>query len=154
MRVVVDGSLPIYVAALCSYLDVLKYLHKAYLESISTSDSNGRNLLHIAALDDTSDLVEVKAKVQYLCDHCPALILLRDNEFNTSIFYLLTNVRFDYKCAQILCNVNESVVKVEYTTPGEDFVLVPLHHFIDYQCSSDTPEVSPKGDCFRLLLST
>jgi hypothetical protein len=73
-----EGYLPIHRAARYSCLDVVMFLHKAYPESIPMLGNQSRSLLHLAAGDTTSDIADVKAKVQYLCDQCPALIHLKD----------------------------------------------------------------------------
>jgi hypothetical protein len=117
-----------------------------------------RSLLHLAACDDTSDVADVIAKVQYICDQCPALIYLKDYEGSTALHNLLGNrERFSFKCVRILCDMDWTVVRDKYTPSDIPFILtseinlLPLHFLLQYQ--SPISEVSDKGDCFRLLLS-
>jgi hypothetical protein len=94
VKIVDDGDfLPIHCAAYHSCLELVKFLHKAYPESISMLDEYGNNLLHFAACNTTSDTADVIGKVQYLCDQCPALIHLKHNEGSTALHHLLTNSR-------------------------------------------------------------
>jgi hypothetical protein len=68
VKIKIDGSLPIHFAAFNSCLEVVKFLHKAYPESISMLDDDEKSLLHLAAFDNTTDIADVISKVQYLCD--------------------------------------------------------------------------------------
>jgi ankyrin repeat protein len=151
-----DGYLPIHVAAEYSCVDVVKFLHKAWPESISMLAGNDNSLLHLAVMNDTSDIADVIAKVRYICDQCPALLHLKNSDGNTPLFYILKNVgRFNFECVKILCRVDPTVARDRCTPPttlnwyGHSGRL-PLHILID--CHSPNLEVSVEGDCFRLLL--
>jgi hypothetical protein len=149
-----DGVLPIDWAARKSCLDVLKLLHKAWPESISMLGTSGRSLLHRAITDSTSDIEDVEAKVQYMCDQCPALIHLKDSNGYTPLHGILsTDGRFNFGCVKILCNVDATVVRDKCTSPITDGYSgkLPLHTLI-YTSTENISEVSVEGDCFRLLL--
>jgi hypothetical protein len=93
----------------------------------------------------------VKAKVQYLCDQCPALIHLKDTTGRTALHDVLVLAeRFNFECVKILCNADATVVRVKRTTVSRSEQL-PLHILIRYR-SKNISEVSSEGDCFRLLL--
>jgi hypothetical protein len=65
------------------------------------------NLLHLAARDNTSDMADVTAKVQYICDQCPAVIHLRDNEVITALHtWLSSDAKLNFKCVRILCDMD------------------------------------------------
>jgi len=83
VKTVRDGCLPVHQAAYCSGLDVLKCLIKAYPESISMLDDDGGSLLHCICSDRLSDVSDVKAKIQFLCEQCPALMHMKDNNGRT-----------------------------------------------------------------------
>jgi ankyrin repeat protein len=143
-----NGYLPIHLAALNSCLDVLKFLHKLYPESISMLDEEGQSLLHLATLDNDSNCAAANIKVQYLCDQCPALIYLKDNDGYTPLHTAVCNLRLNYEGVKILCNVDRTVVREKFNS-GQ----LPLLLLILYRCGSGTLEVSDLGDYFRLILS-
>jgi hypothetical protein len=151
-----DRDLPIHSSARRSCLEVVKFLHKAYPESISMLNDYGKSLLHLATCDNSSDVADVVGKIQYICDQCPALIHLKNSVGDTALHNLLTsrgNLRF--KCVRILCDIDWTVVR-DKSTPSNITLLphsgmLPLHYLI-YQWSPIS-EVSDEGDCFRLLLS-
>jgi ankyrin repeat protein len=149
-----DGDLPIHDAAYLGCLELVKFLHRAYPESISILEAYGNSLLTLAAYDNTSDIADVIGKVQYLCDQCPALIHLKNIEGNTALHILLTRrARFLFKCVKILCNKDWTVVRDKCTPSGiteQHSGMLPLHYLLDYRPSIS--EVSEEGDCFRLLL--
>jgi hypothetical protein len=74
------GCLPIHLAVAHSSLDVVKFLVKAYPESLSMVvaddrlDEEGCALLHLALKNKSS---YADAIVEYLCDICPALLLMK-----------------------------------------------------------------------------
>jgi ankyrin repeat protein len=155
VKVINRGNLPIHCAACYSCLDLVKFLLKAYPESISMLGMEVRSLLHLAVSDEISDIAEVKAKVQYLCDQCPALIHLKDIDGDTALHDMLKNVgRFNLECVIILCIVDATVVRDKFTPPDDTYLgsgELPLHSLIRYR-SEKMSEVSNEGDCFRLLL--
>jgi ankyrin repeat protein len=148
-----NGSLPIHNAALRSCLEVVKFLHKTYPESISKLDNYGSSLLHLAVFDDnTSDIASMKA--QYLCDKCPALIHLKDIGGLTALHSLISRMRLDFECVRILCDMDWTVVKDKCTPSNitrSHSGQLPLHLLIERE--SARAEVSDEGDCLRLLLS-
>jgi hypothetical protein len=151
-----DGSPLIHLAANFSCLKVMKFLHKAWPESISMLGTfEGRSLLHRAVTDGTSDIADVIAKVQYICDQCPALIHRKDSNGYTPLHDILSiDGRFNFECVKILCTVDATVVRDECTpsdiTDSYSGQL-PLHILI-YNGTQNASEVSAEGDCFRLLL--
>jgi hypothetical protein len=152
VKVVNEGDLPIHCAAHSSCLEVVKFLHKAYPESISMLDDCDKSLLHSAAYDYTSDIADMIGKMQYICNQCPALIHLKDDDGNTALHHFLTNgARFE--CVKVLCDMDWTVVRDE-STPSDitspHSGMLPLHFLLQYQ--SPIAEVSHEGDCFRLLL--
>jgi hypothetical protein len=154
VKVINRGNLPIHLAARYSCLDVVKFLLKAYPESISMLGMGAKSLLHLAVSDDINDIAEVKAKVQYLCDQCPALIHLKDIDGDTALHAMLKNVeRFNLGCVKILCIVDATVVRYKRTPDVNDLGSwgLPLHSLIRYRYEKIS-EVSDEGDCFRLLL--
>jgi ankyrin repeat protein len=164
VKVVNDGDLPIHCAALNSCLEVVKFLYKAYPESISMLSDDESSLLHLAICDltsllyfsdDTSDIADVIAKVQYICDQCPALIHLKDNRGATALNSLLMSASsLSFKCVRILCDMDSTVVR-DKSTPSDITSqrsgMLPLHYVIHHL--SPISEVSDEGDCLRLLLS-
>jgi hypothetical protein len=146
------GNLPIHNAALHSCLEVVKFLHKAYPESISMLGNYECSLLHLAAWDSTRDIADVIGKVQYLCDQCPALIHLKDEQGNTALHELFT-MGGRFECVRILCDINATVVKHK-CTPSDNTSprsgMLPLHLLIERH--SPIAEVSDEGDCLCLLL--
>jgi ankyrin repeat protein len=154
------GRLPIHSAAFHSCLEVVKFLHKAYPESISMLGDGERSLLHLAAFDYTSDIADMTGKMQYICDQCPALIHLKDSQGITALHNVLTvgvrfgDIRLNFECVRILCDIDATVVK-EKRTPSDITSprsgMLPLHLLIERQYP--IAEVSDEGDCFRLLLS-
>jgi ankyrin repeat protein len=154
VKTVRNGCLPVHQAANHSGLDVLKYLIKAYPESISMLKGDGENLLHAVVNDRFSDVPDVKAKIQYLCEQCPALMHMKDNNGRTPLHDLLADERYNYECAKILCDIDETVVK-EKCTPSDTTLdysgQLPLQSFLscfDPQIS----DVSDDAECVRLLL--
>jgi hypothetical protein len=154
-KVVNNGDLPIHNAAYSSCLEVVKFLHKTYPESISMMGVGENSLLHRATLDVTSDIADVIAKVQYICDQCPALIHLKDDQGDSALNNLLmTTASLGFECVRILCDIDTTVVKDKCTPSNITSLLsgmLPLHLFIERH--SPIAEVSDEGDCFRLLLS-
>jgi hypothetical protein len=125
-------------------------------------DDDGGSLLHRAVIDDASDIADVKAKVQYICDECPALIHLKDNYGNTALHVALRmredeySLRcVDFECVKILCGADETVVR-DKCTPADidddDSGQYPLHSLLYSLHYNYITEVSDEGDCFRLLL--
>jgi ankyrin repeat protein len=150
-----NGDLPIHCATLHSCLEVVKFLHRAHPGSILMLDNCERNLLHLAACDNISDIADMIGKVQYLYDQCPALIHLKDDQGNTALHDLLASgERFVLECVRILCDIDATVVK-DKCTPSDNTSpcsgMLPLHLLIG--CHSPIAEVSNEGDSFRLLLS-
>jgi hypothetical protein len=154
VKTILGGYLPIHYAASLSCLDVVKFLHKAWPESISMLNGSDCSLLHRALIDDTSVIADVIAKVRYICDQCPALLHLKGSSGFTPLHTILTNSRrFDFKCVKILCKVDPTVARNK-CTPSDisdrNSGQLPLHSLIYYQ--SPLSEVSDEGDRFRLLL--
>jgi hypothetical protein len=148
-----DGYLPIHCAAVYSCFGIVKFLHKAYPESISMLADGERSFLHLSACNVTSNIADMLAKVQYLCDHCPALIHLKDSGGNTALHDLLTSrVKLNFQSVKILCDMDSRVVrnKCGPSNISPHSGMLPLHYFLYYQ--SPISEVSDEGDCFRLLL--
>jgi hypothetical protein len=157
VKAVRNGSLPIHLSASNSCLDVLRFLHKAYPESISMLNEDGKSLLHQVANDYNSNFDDVNAKAQYLCEQCPALIHLKDNEGNTPIFSIINPLwrflKFNFCFVKLLCDIDATVVREKCTPPDTTSLFsgqLPLHHLIclRYQMS----ELSDEGEYFRLLL--
>jgi hypothetical protein len=147
-------SLPIQKGVKWSCLDVVKFLHKAYPESISMLGVGGKSLLHIALSNYTSCISDATAKVQYLCDQCPALIRLEDCNGDTVLHMILAHERFNFGCVKILCNVDATVVRNK-RSPATRFGQLPLHCLIEHRSIRsfrEMSEVSQEADCFRLFL--
>jgi ankyrin repeat protein len=130
----IDGYLPIHYAALDSSLEVVKFLHKAYPESISMVGYNELSLLHRATFDNTSDIFDVLGKVEYVCDQCPALIHLKDGQGDTALHNLLASGERSYfECVRILCDIDATVVK-DKSTPSDITSprsgMLPLHFLL------------------------
>jgi ankyrin repeat protein len=155
VKVVNNGNLPIHFAAANSCLEVVKFLHKVYPESISMLSACDFSLLHRAACGNTSDIADMIGKVQYLCDQCPALIHLKNSQGDTVLHNsLMSRERLIFECVRILCDMDPTAVH-DKCTPSDiaspHSGMLPLHLLIEY--SSPILEVSDEGDCFRLLLS-
>jgi hypothetical protein len=150
--------LPVHFAALYSSLDVIKFLLNAYPESLTMvlgqgNAAAGFTLLH-SAMQNKSDVTDVKAMVEYLCNLCPALIHMKNSEGYTPLHDTLRlKGKFDIEAVRLLCNTDATVVK-DKCTPTDITLLhslqLPLHLLI----ASRPPmkEVSDEGDCFRLFL--
>jgi hypothetical protein len=143
-----DGNLPIHVAARGSTVDMLIFLHEAYPESISILVPNDEyNLLHFAIDDTISD--NKGAKLQYLCDQCPQLIHMKDNEGDNPLHRACFEYhdKLDLEAVKILCNADETAVR-DKCTPSDidddDLDSLPLHRLIDYR--SLVSEVSDEAD--------
>jgi ankyrin repeat protein len=155
VRVNIDENLPIHCAAANSCLEVVKFLHKAYPESISMLDDGEMSLLHLAACNTITDIADVIGKVQYICDQCPPLVHSKDSDGETALHILLkSRNRFSFECVRILCDIDATVVHDKITpsnitSPRSG--MLPLHFLLHYQ--SPISEVSDEGDCLRLLLS-
>jgi hypothetical protein len=153
-------SLPIHNAASYSCLNVLQLLHRAFPESITALDNKEKSLLHLAVADDGNDAAIVIAKVQYLCEQCPALTKLKDHKGYTPLQKLLKmskyhDVRFNFEIVQYLLCLDGTAVKEMCAPPDTtraDNGQLPLHLICQEEWSVLMTEVSEKGDCFRLLL--
>jgi ankyrin repeat protein len=152
------GLLPIHYAALHSSLDVLKFLLNAYPESLTMVLGQGNlaagcNLLHLA-MRNSSNVPDVKAIMEYLCNLCPALIHMKSSQGETPLNRALLLVRvLNLGAVRVLCNTDASVVR-DKCTPTDITSLrsqqLPLHLLITYKPLMK--EVSNEGDCFRLFL--
>jgi ankyrin repeat protein len=152
-----DGYLPIHHAVEYSSLDVLKLLHSNYPESLSILTDHEDNLLHRALQEGSSFSIEdrrsTRDKVEYLCDHCPALIHQKNNEGRTPLHQSLTETYFHIESVICLCSVDETVVRDRFTPPDTDQWCsgqLPLHLLIEHK--PPRSELSDEGDCFRLFL--
>jgi hypothetical protein len=162
-----ERSLLIHNAAGYSCLNVLQLLQKSFPESISALDNKEKSLLHLAVADKNNYAVIVKAKVQYLCEQCPALIELKDHKGYTALQKVLKmskydDVRFDFEIVKYLLDLDGTAVKERCAPPDTtqaNYGQLPLHlicqgeKYIDgYVLMMEMTELSEKGDCFRLLL--
>jgi hypothetical protein len=155
---VYTGYLSVHRAAMYSSLDVLKLLHKAYPESLSTLIYDGSNILHDAFLGKfhattySYDIVNMRNKVEYLCDQCPALIHQKDNNGKTPLHHSLVYYTIHMEPIICLCDIDETVVRDKCTPPDTNDLQsgqLPLHLFIAHNSFS---ELSKEGDCLRLFL--
>jgi hypothetical protein len=72
--------LPIHWAVQCSCVDVLKFLHDAYPESISILDDDKGTLLHQVVSNCFGKKSDMNAKMRYLCEMHPTLINVKNFE--------------------------------------------------------------------------
>jgi hypothetical protein len=154
IKTVKDENLPIHWVASPSCVDVVKFLHKAWPESISILDDDNSCLLHSALINDISDIADVIAKVKYLCDQCPALIHLKDNYGFTALHYACTSDISSFERVRTLCDIDATVVRDKCTPSNVNehgSGWLPLHAFVKHQ-SQKISELSNEGNCFRLLL--
>jgi ankyrin repeat protein len=138
---------------------MIKFLLKVYPESltmVSTDqhmNSERDTLLHLA-LQNSSDVADFKAIMEYLCNLCLALIHMKFSHGDTPMHYALRlDGEFRIEIVKILCSTDESVLRDKCTrtdTTEEDSQQLPLHLLILHH--SPILEVSNEGDCFRLLL--
>jgi ankyrin repeat protein len=166
-----EGLLPIHFAACNSTMNMVKFLYEAYPESFFTIKlANERNLLHLAMSDTENHSGVVVEKVEYICEQCPQLIHMKDNEGDTPLHEALYSNELRLDFVRILCNADESVVIdkcAQFNTDDVDFDRLPLHLLIDFRSMSFkiSPELSKKvqtqivsselsveADCFRLFL--
>jgi hypothetical protein len=141
-----NRDLPIYHAASNSSLDVIKFLHNAYLESLSFLDYDGET--------------DRREKVGYLCNYYPTLIHQRNECGFTPLHDVVKREDlFDIQSIKFLCNLDESVVRDEYITNDANnppigslfkFKQLPLHLLI--MNNPPKMELSDEGNCFRLFL--
>jgi hypothetical protein len=150
-----DGNLPVHYAASCSTVDMLAFLHEAYPESLSVLVPNDEsNLLHFA----TKANVDKVAKMQYLCDQCPQLIHMKNNEGYTPLHdFLRRKTAKALETVNVLCNADETVLMDKCTPSNIDhanFDSLPLHRLISLSSSYRYHRslVSDEADCFRLFL--
>jgi hypothetical protein len=158
-RFSLNGCLPIHHAAVYSSLDVLKFLVKAYPESLSmvieheNEAEEGRNLLHLAQIS-LPHVADSKTIVEYLCNLCPALIHMKCAQGLTPLHHaLMLSKKLRMESIEVLCNTDESVVR-DRCNPSDIMSLhslqLPLHLLIEHK--APLLEVSDEGDCFRLFL--
>jgi hypothetical protein len=143
------------VAARYSCLEVVKFLHKAWPGSISMVDDDGRSVLHAAVIDENSDTPVIIAKMQYICDQCPALIHLKDSVGDTTLHDIfMYGVKSNFQLMKTLCDIDATVVRDRRNpsdiTDSESSGQLPSHRLINTR--PQMSEVSDEGDCFRLLL--
>jgi ankyrin repeat protein len=154
------GRLPVHIAASHSSLDMLKFLVRAYPESLTMVVGRqkikyeGCTLLHLPLLDSDSYVAEATAKIEYILHLCPALIHVKDIRGHTPLHCsLVFGGKLKIECIKAFCSTDESVVRDKCTPTNTDLFYsqqLPLHLFIE--CQSPMMEVSDEGDCFRLLL--
>jgi hypothetical protein len=130
-------ELPIFSAAKYSCVDILKFLHEIYPESISLlGGSGGYSLLHLAASDERNDTDVITAKVKYLCNQNPAFIRLKDAYGKTALHYVLnSHTAFNFDCVKILCNADAMIARDKRTPANsndDDPGQLPLHYLIQY----------------------
>jgi hypothetical protein len=149
-----QGSLPIHYAANRSSLDVLKFLHKAYPESLTmlTSDEDQNTLLHQTVTSYFPDDMEVK--IQYLLDQSPTMINMVNGYSHTPLHTTCNNLSMSFKSIIILLIADPALARVKCVTSDPNHLnsqQLPLHLFINITFMLTNP-VSHRGDCFRLLL--
>jgi ankyrin repeat protein len=153
VKCVNHGCLPVHYAVMNSSLNVIKFLLKVYLESLTMVTRNGNCLLHLA-LESKSDATVVNAIMEYLCNLCPALIHMKTSQGLTPLHRALwLRGELNIEAVRVLCNTDESVVRDKCTPPLITLSRsqqLPLHLLI--KCKPSMKEVSDEGDCFRLFL--
>jgi hypothetical protein len=153
--------IPIHLAALNSSLDVLKFLYKAYPQTISISSIHGEcNLLHLVIEGDRDgeriDPAHKLAKVKCLCDQCPHFMHMKTDLGFTPlhcVLFLHCDKKLDLDTVKFLCDKDETVVRDKCTPSDIDdlrFESLSLHLLITHR--SLVSELSDEGDCFRLFL--
>jgi hypothetical protein len=104
--------------------------------------------------NDSKNVVDDNAIVEYICNTCPSQIHMKNDEGDTPLNYALrteSNLRTD--TVKVLCNTDESVVRVKCSPSDIGNSLsqqLPLHLLIEYR--SPRSEISDEGDCLRLFL--
>jgi ankyrin repeat protein len=116
------GRLPVHIAASHSSLDMLKFLVRAYPESLTMVVGRqkikyeGCTLLHLPLLDSDSYVAEATAKIEYILHLCPALIHVKDIRGHTALHYsLVFGGKLNIKSIKALCSTDESVVRDKCT---------------------------------------
>jgi hypothetical protein len=100
---------------------------------------NENSLLHFNTQENTRDIADMIGRVQYICDQCPALILLKDSEGSTAFHVLLTiGEGLNFECVKILCDMDLTVVRdtctpSNVTSPHSG--MLPLHFFLSVPIS-------------------
>jgi ankyrin repeat protein len=154
VKVIRDGNLPVHVAAKHSCLEVLKFLLKAYPQSISMLGHNGNSLLHQVAYDRVSDPSVVTAKMQYLSNQFPALLRLKDGQGCIPLHCIFaTFSRINFECVKFLCDLDPTLAREKDTLPDSPSISsgeLPLHYLLSYH--DQITDVSDEGDCVRYLL--
>jgi ankyrin repeat protein len=158
-----DGCLPIHEAAGNSSVEVLRFLHQAYPESITmlTGDQNG--LLHeVLMYNCDHSSAYVTDKVQYLLEQHPAMVHMVNNSGHTPLHcalrYLYSNGSSYIPSIKSLLNTDPTVARDKCSISNLSSLNLPLHILIQYSGFSSyfpmsvNPEVSGLGDCFRLVL--
>jgi hypothetical protein len=99
-----EESLPIHNAAKYSCLDVLKFLHQAYPESLTmlTSDEDQNTLLHQAVNDNKYE----EGKIQYLLEQCPTMIRMIDGFGRNPLHCACINNAMDLKRTLVIFLLN------------------------------------------------
>jgi hypothetical protein len=150
-----QGSLPIHSAANRSSLDVLKFLHRAYPESLtmSTSDEDQNTLLHQTVTSCFAD--DIKVKIQYLLDQCPAMVNMVNGSSFTPLQAACNKISMSFKSSIILLNADPTLARVKCVTSDTNHLnsqQLPLHLLINNFSFNLNHPNTYNGDCFRLLL--
>jgi ankyrin repeat protein len=148
------GHLPIHYAATYSSLDVMKLIQKSYPESLSMLGDHGNTLLHRVFYGMSKDITNMRDKVQYLCDQCPAFIHQKNDNGHTPLhFFLASGDKLDVNFMICLCKADETVLR-DKCTPSDindpGFEQLPLHFLIAY--TPPRSEMSEEAHHFRLFL--
>jgi hypothetical protein len=150
-------DLPIHIAAYKSSLNVMKFLHEAYPESLAILGCHEDSLLHLAL--QTEDVLDRGDKVEYLCKNRPSLVHQKNLHGITPFHHIFTfrsGDVFDMKSITRICDVDESVVKCAVNNIFFGNANRPVHeqlplHLLIVNNPPQT-ELSDEGDCFRLFL--
>ena len=150
------GDLPVYNASRNCSVEVMEFLLSLYPESASTVDSEGSNLLHLAAADDDNTTSVMEAKVRFLCSRCPALMLQSDSFGYTPLLHV--SILKNIPAVQMLCEAGGTQqVRLPIAHPTNANYSwngwLPLHIFIKNPTVSLRDSLcSKEADCYRMLL--
>jgi hypothetical protein len=155
------GQLPIHIAAEFSTVDVLQLLLEKCPELLlEVTEYDDENLLHMALNDANEDRGPVNAKVQLLCDKCPGLLYMENDQNMTPFQYgCCYNVR-DLKNLKIMYEADNSIVSERIVSiDGSDDSnnqLLPIELICKFNSDIDNGFSSADSDvipifCFLLL---
>jgi hypothetical protein len=125
-------------------------------------DRSNRNLLHLARRDEREDKAIVNAKVQFLCNLCPDLLLLFRNAsyYNAAIYTPLSELlsnskRLNLVAIMIMCEADKTIgtqIILRNDVDDGSKGIFAMHCLLDNRGFRFSSTESVEADWFRYLL--